>query len=81
MVLILKKQTKKKRYLFKFVNGLPQVYLYFHENATIKEVGKEISSYYDFKKVRLVVDAEKTKENDLLSIVAANSLHILVIPD
>ena len=77
----LEKANKKKRYLFKFVNGLPQVYLYFHENATIKEVGKEISSYYDFKKVRLVVDAEKTKENDLLSIVAANSLHILVIPD
>ena len=70
--------NNKKGYL-RFQNGIPQVTLYFGINATVKEVTKAIASYYKLDKVRLLINANQIKDDDILSVVAENNLSILVI--
>ena len=71
--------NNKKGYLFRFQNGIPQATLYFGINATVKEVTKAIASYYKLDKVRLLINANQIKDDDILSVVAENNLSILVI--
>ena len=71
--------NNKKGYLFRFQNGIPQVTLYFGINATVKEVTKAIASFYKLDKVRLLINANQIKDDDILSVVAENNLSILVI--
>ena len=72
--------NNKKEYTFRFQNGIPPVNLYFEINSTAKEVCKEIERFYKLKKVKLVINAQQMKENEILSLVALNNCNILVIP-
>ena len=72
--------NNKKEYTFRFQNGIPPVNLYFEINATVQEVCKEIERFYKLKKVKLVINAQQMKENEILSLVALNNCNILVIP-
>ena len=71
--------NNKKGYLFRFQNNLPQVTLYFGINTTVKEVTKAISNYFKLDKVRLLINANPIKENDILSQVAENNVSIVVL--
>ena len=72
--------NNKKEYTFRFQNGMPPATLYFGINATVQEVCKEIERFYKLKKVKLVINAQQMKENEILSLVALNNCNILVIP-
>ena len=73
--------NNKKGYLFKFQNGFPPVTLFFKINATVREVTKELCSYYKMKNVKLLVGGNILKDNGILSQVFGNNLFILVISD
>ena len=48
--------------------------------ANNKKEFKEIERIYKIKKVKLVINDQQIKENEILSLVALNNCNILVIP-
>ena len=71
----------KKKYLFKFQNGLPQKTLFFELNITVKSAKKEISRFFDLKNPKFIINAQQPNDNNLLCSSLENASHILVISD
>ena len=71
--------NNKKKYKFTFQNGHPTTEIFFGNNTTIKEVRKQIEKNYDLKNVKLVINAVKVNDNDLLINVNKNNSPIMVI--
>ena len=69
--------NNKIGYNFKFMNK-PPARLFFGKNSTVKEVCKEISSFYNFEKVKLLINGEQAKEKDKLKNIVINNNPILV---
>ena len=58
--------NRKKGYHFKFLDGRPQVTLYFENNANIKDAKKEIQrNHEDIKNPVLLFNGAKLKDNGL----------------
>lgn len=75
----LKMANKKQGYLFRFQNGLAQKRLYFDSYAKVIDAASEIAKIFKLKKVKILINGEIKKDNDLLYDVGANAPNILVI--
>ena len=74
--------NRKKGYHFKFLDGRPQITLYFENNANIKDVKKEIQrNHEDIKNPVLLFNGAKLKDNEKLSEISFDLINkaILVI--
>lgn len=62
-------------------NGMGTKLLYFNKNYTIKRVIEKLSNYYNLPKDRMIllINAEKLKENDILSNKAKNGNRMNVL--
>ena len=74
--------NRKKGYHFKFLDGRPQITLYFENNANIKDAKKEIQrNHEDIKNPVLLFNGAKLKDNEKLSEISFDLINkaILVI--
>ena len=74
--------NRKKGYLFKFQNQLPQITLYFDTEATVKDAKKEIQrNYSEIKNLILLINGKQLKDMEKLSEIPFDINHksILVI--
>ena len=79
----LENANNKKGYHFKFQNGFPETTLYFGVNYTVKDVKETIIRLYNFidvENIKLVINADILKDEDLMCFVASSNSQILVIP-
>ena len=75
--------NNKKGYHFKFQNGFPDAILYFGVNDTVKDVKETIKRLYNFngaENIKLVINADILKDEDLMCFVASSNAPIIVIP-
>ena len=74
--------NRKKEYLFKFQNGIPQITLYFDTDATVKDAKREIQRNNSYiKNPVLLINGEKLKDMEKLSEIPFDIDHkyILII--